>query len=211
MKYQNEFVHGWGGGQGCSGFGDVGEPAEKARGRLLYLDRLIAQREGRRPRWCEIGCGDFLWHGSPEDGLPGRSYVALDLHRRENWQQWERSGLVRFAEGNAAEIEPFPVAEIYVARQVFIHLSDRIVLRILDRMREASSMSGGNVYLIGSTRPDIQSNAGRFPRDRDYQKKGAPLNLALPPFSLPVLDPPRGVEGGGLGLFSVARNKPPGW
>ncbi|HRQ87341.1 MAG TPA: class I SAM-dependent methyltransferase, partial [Bacteroidia bacterium] len=127
---------------------------------------------GFAPRVLEIGCGDLRWLG---DELPPR-YTGLDLHRRETWETAEVAG-ARLIEGNACETE-LPRADIAVARLVFIHLSNRAILAILDRLRAA-----GVEWLMASTFPGAD-NPARLPEGEDYSLRGFPLDLEDAPFAL---------------------------
>lgn len=75
-----------------------------------------------------------------------------------------------------------PDADVYIARAVFIHLSNRKILSILNLIPKGS-------FLLASGSHSLKSNAGRG--DEDYHIDGRSVNPAIAPFDL-ELHPMRG-------------------
>lgn len=192
--YQNQFLHGWSGGPGVCGEGSREHFAHLDRKRLTaVIAEWASIHDGLAPRVIEIGCGDLFWHGG---ALPGR-YIGVDLHPRESWHDARRdpsfvaSG---FLIGDACTAI-LPTSDLAIARQVFIHLSNRAILAILDNLRRA-----GVEWILASTVPGADPSA-RLPTGEDYSLEGWPVDLADEPFCLPYALPLH--RGGAMRLFSL--------
>lgn len=120
-------------------------------------------------------------------------YKGVDLHSRPSWYHVHNCDNC-LIEGNAAEIE-LPAADIAIARQVFIHLSNQVICRILDRLLDA-----GVTWLLASS-VDIGDNLDRLPRGEDYTTEGYPVDLAAEPFCLPYALPRH--RDGAMRLFDI--------
>lgn len=142
------------------------------------------------PTILEIGCGDLVWHG---DELPAR-YIGLDLHARDTWNARGHRDGAAFIRGNAAT-SPLGQADIAIARQVFIHLSNQVILAILDNLRKHEIR-----WLLASTVP-MGENVERLPAGQDYSIDGYAVDLAVDPFNLAYALPLH--RGGAMRLFKL--------
>jgi hypothetical protein len=166
--YADEFARGWSGGPGVCGGGSNDVHASRDRARLDEVMEQWRTIYGREPIVLEVGCGDLHWHG---ERLPER-YHGIDLHARPSWSEWDN-----LVEGNAADAA-LSRADIAVARQVFIHLSNRVILSILDNLRQH-----GIPWLLAST-VDVGKNDPRLAQDQDYSLRGHSVDLTAAPFYL---------------------------
>lgn len=170
--YADEFSRGWSGGPGVCGGGSNEAHASRDRARLHDVMLQWEAIHGPPPIVLEIGCGDLHWHGGR---LPER-YHGIDLHARPSW-----SGVKNLHEGNAADAD-LPCADIAVARQVFIHLSNRVILAILENLRKHEIH-----WLLAST-VAVGENEARLAPGRDYSLRGHAVDLTAAPFYLTTVE-----------------------
>jgi len=182
LNYKNEFEDGWPGGEGVCGKGSLPEVAHISGERFKSICRDWAKKNGRPPRITEIGCGDMVWHGKTIPTNLG--YQAIDLHRRDTWERWERRG-VEFVEGEASRLY-IQESDIAIARAVFIHLSNDAISAVLQNLREY-----GVPILVAESFAET-SNEDRFQGDGDFFRLGSPCDLTADPFNLELIEGPKG-------------------
>lgn len=172
IPYADEFARGWSGGPGVCGGGSNEVHASRDRARLHDVIAEWKAEFESDPIIFEIGCGDLVWHG---EELPAR-YHGIDLHARPSW-----SGCENLHEGNAADAA-LPRADIAVARQVFIHLSNRVIISILDNLRKH-----GIRWLLASS-VEVGENENRLAPGKDYSLPGDAVDLTAAPFYLTTVE-----------------------
>lgn len=188
--YAGQFAKGWTGGPGVCGAGSQEHFAKADRERLAaVIGEWRKGHDGYHPRVLEVGCGDLEWHGG---ALP-LLYWGVDLHSRPSWYNVHNCDHCMI-EGDAGRIE-LPTSDLAIARQVFIHLSNPVILAILDRLREA-----GVTWLLASTVP-VGDNLDRQPWGTDYSIEGHDVDLAAEPFCLPYALPTH--RGGAMRVFQL--------
>ena len=186
MAYKDEFLTGWGKGELLCGFGSLEKFSKPSREKLRHWISVTKANS-----ILEIGCGDLVWHG---DELPNVNYQGIDLHERETWAKRRKEGAkLSVLDANSTDL---PKADLIVARDVFIHLSNDYILQILEKLKEAGK------WLFASHDPDAdKSRGGR--KDVTFDKHGYGVNLNKDPFSLQYheeQDPPR---WRGMSLFKL--------
>lgn len=187
MSYKNEFKDGWGEGMYLCGKGTDEKFAKPARKRLQEFLDLTGSRTLN-----EIGCGDLAWHG---DELPCYYYFGMDLHERESWSMWEKkgAGLIK-GDITTDDLYKMPIADMTIARDVFIHLSNDLIFQCLERLKKRS------IYLVAST--NFGKNYLRDDREKKgYLKKAYDVDLSSYPFNLICLSEHQ--EGKHLALFDL--------
>lgn len=120
--------------------------------------------------------------------------AGLDLHARDTWNARGHRDGAAFIRGNAAT-SPLGRADIAIARQVFIHLSNQVILAILDNLRKHEIR-----WLLASTVP-MGENVERLPAGQDYSIDGYAVDLAVDPFNLAYALPLH--RGGAMRLFKL--------
>lgn len=175
-----------------------GSSPEVAAPMARELAALLARRRIRR--LVDIPCGDFGWMNDlPLDGL---DYVGGDIVAplvEENRRRYGRDG-VRFVRLDIRH-DPLPDGDLLLVRDLLVHFSFRDARLALDNARRS-----GIPWLLASTFPDHRRNADAVTGD------WRPLNLELPPFSLPppvesipdLPDPSGRTVGKRLALWPVA-------
>lgn len=184
-----------------------GSSPEVAAPMAAELAALLARRRIRR--LVDIPCGDFGWMSRlPLDGL---DYVGGDIVAplvEENRKRYARDG-VRFVHLDLRH-DPLPDGDLLLVRDLLVHFSFRDARLALDNLRRS-----GIPWLLTSTFPDHPRNVDIVTGD------WRPLNLELPPFSLPppvesipdLPDPSGRSVGKRLALWPVAAlggREPPG-
>lgn len=121
----------------------------------------------------DIPCGDFNW--LRKVNLSGIDYLGVDIvprivsSNRETYASSQR----RFALLDATR-NSLPRAELVISRDLFIHLSNKDIHRVLDRFR----MSGSSWFLM--------THFTGIPINSDIDSGDfRPVNLCLNPFDLP--------------------------
>ncbi len=160
--------NGWGDAESVSGPGSTIERALQFRDELVALLRQLQVRS-----ILDAPCGDFNWMGLVLGELDV-SYIGVDIVE----------ALVRQAERRAGEGRRFlwldltkddlPAADLILCRDAMVHLSFADALAALRNFRRS-----GACYLLATTFIDRE-------RNEDIRTGGwRPLNLQVPPFSLP--------------------------
>jgi len=151
-------------------------------------------------------CGDFHW--MCEINLDGVGYVGVDIVPELIERNQARFGGAgrRFEVGDIVN-GPLPRADVVMCRDCLVHLSFAEALAALATFR-----SSGATYLLATTFPDRKANYDK------HTGGWRPLNLCLPPFSLPtplrLVNEGCRVAGGSyadksLGLWRLADIHPP--
>lgn len=186
MAYSGEFETGWGKGELLCGPGSLEKFAKPSREKLRHWLSVTGAKS-----ILEIGCGDLVWHG---ETLPEVDYHGVDLHERETWKaRREQGAKLAVSDGISPDL---PKADLIVARDVFIHLSNDYIARILNNLKEKGT------WLFASHDP--AANAGREGRGPAvFNKHGYSVNLNDHPFCLQYheeQDPPKWK---GMSLFKL--------
>ena len=125
MAYENQFKDGW---------GKSIYFAEKAHWKFTLcqtakkLEKALFVTDAKSI--LEIGCGDLVWHGK---NLPDIDYYGIDLHERDTWEARREQG-AKLSVNDAAD-PGLPNADLIVARDVFIHLSNDYIIKILENLK----------------------------------------------------------------------------
>ncbi len=156
----------WGGGSG------PGSTPENTKPYRLFLQSFI--REKKISSVVDLGCGD--WQFSRLIDWTGVNYLGVDFVPavvKANQEKFGREG-VRFIQGDilAAAIPP---ADLLIIKDVLQHLSIKNIQEFLPKLK-----SFQYVLITNCVRPKEKLNSeiagGGF----------RPLDLGLPPFSIPV-------------------------
>jgi len=186
MAYSGEFETGWGKGELLCGPGSLEKFAKPSREKLRHWLSVTEAKS-----ILEIGCGDLVWHGKI---LPKVDYHGVDLHERETWKaRREQGAKLAVADGISTDL---PKADLIVARDVFIHLSNDYIARILENLK------GKGTWLFASHDPNAKATReGRG--QATFNKHDYGVNLNADPFYLEYheeQDPPKGK---GMCLFKL--------
>jgi hypothetical protein len=170
-----------------SGVGSRGEPADRYVSAIAEALAAHARTLGRAPTVVDLGCGDFEVGRALIERLPDMRYLGCDIvpelieaHRRRHAS--ERVGFC------ALDIvaDPLPAGDVCLVRQVFQHLSNDEVARVLAKLdypfvyvTEAQPKER-----VGPVNPDKEPGADvRF----DWRaSRGRGLELDQPPFDCTV-------------------------
>lgn len=140
--------------------------------RQLYNSVLSVESElSSVPRILDAGCGNLGWY----NGEVPTEYTGIDLHRRDNWEEWEAKGRT-FIEGNFIT-KRLPKCDLIICRAVAYHLSNAALLRALRKFK-----STGARYIYVNSRKDT-NNESRNDME-DYSITGYPVNFSEAPFNL---------------------------
>lgn len=141
-------------------------------------------------------CGDFNW--MKEVDLSHINYIGMDIVEQlvsTNQKKYGRNNL-SFTHGDVTT-EYLPQVDLILCRDLFLHLTNQHVSRILMNFKKS-----GSSYLMASTYAKTTSNKDREQVTREYR----PLNLQLPPFNLPepmiLID--EGINGKFFGLWRIS-------
>jgi hypothetical protein len=161
----------WAGPESRSGVGSGLAATARLRTELPGLLRRLGVR-----RLLDAPCGDFHWMQHVDLGdidYIGGDIVPSIVERNEaeyGGGEWRR----RFVHLDLTA-GPLPAADAVLCRDGLVHLSHANVARALRAVRES-----GARHLLATTFPGLSSNTDIA--DGDWR----PLNLELPPFSLPA-------------------------
>jgi hypothetical protein len=178
--YKDELAGGWLGGPGFCGPSTL----QGAVDRPYFFKALAFFEEawGKPPRVLEVGCGDLLWL----DVIPPYNYTGMDLHPRESWKEVSPRRATLF-QANAVNV-PFPLCDIVVARQVFIHLSTDHILTIIEKSRKA-----GAKFLFASSVKGADNYNRQSKDESGYTLCGYVVDLEKPPFNLELFSDERNI------------------
>ena len=157
----------WGNAESVSGLGSTLAYTQTLRHVLpSLLERLHCKSI------LDIPCGDFGWmsHIQMDIDYIGADIVAELIKRN---QRLYGSSIRRFEHLDLLR-DRLPRADIILCRECFVHLSDSDCLRAMKNIR----MSGAH-YLLATTYPNLVENQNIL------TGQWRPLNLEIPPFSLP--------------------------
>lgn len=122
----------------------------------------------------DVPCGDFGWLSQIELALD--EYIGADIVPaivERNRSQYGADRRRQFMQRDIAS-DPLPRADIVLCRDCLVHLSNADVFRAFQNLKR----SGGR-YLLTTTFVELEDNADIASGD------WRPLNLRLPPFTLP--------------------------
>lgn len=171
-----------------SGRGSVGEPAR------FYLDAMgptladVVKKIGEQTTIVDLGCGDFQVALQLLKRLPPVHYIGCDIVPGLIEENTRNHGSDR-VEFRCLDIvsEDLPSGHVYLVRQVFQHLPNRDISRVLARLRPNL-----HVY-VTEGQPEIceepvnpDKAAGADVRFNLSSGRGRGVELDQPPFSVPV-------------------------
>lgn len=188
--YEDQFKHGWQPkGPLLCGMGSLEKYAKPSRQELAKCLKSTGAKSV-----LELGCGDLVWHG---ENLPHHNYTGIDLHERDTWNKRREEGaiLIEMEAGSPN----LPHAEFIVARDVFIHLSNRYIVQVLEYIKEFGT------WLLASYDP---FNNDRNRDGEDFFKKQAGMDLSQEPFNL-KFDPKslHSPKSKGMALFNLKESR----
>jgi hypothetical protein len=161
----------WGDAESRSGSGSGLAASEKIRKGLLdAIDRFGIHTIVDAP------CGDYYWLSTLDLTHRLDSYIGLDIVPEviARNQQFSAPGKISFAISDLVRRVP-PRADLILCRHLLIHLPLADGLRVLHNFK-----SSGSRYLLITNQPEIQRN-----EEISFTGSYRPVNLHLPPFSLP--------------------------
>lgn len=161
----------WAGPESRSGVGSGLAATARLRRELPALLRRLRVRH-----LLDVPCGDFHWMRHVDLGAIdylGGDIVPAIVERNEA-EYGDPAGHRRFVQLDLTE-GPLPAADAVLCRDGLVHLSHANIRRAFRVVRES-----GARHLLATTFPGLATNADIT--DGDWR----PLNLELPPFSLPA-------------------------
>jgi hypothetical protein len=176
----------WGEGESVSGPG-----SGVARASLFRTDFELLLRELGVRILLDAGCGDFNW--LPSFDLKGIKVIGIDIVPELVSANRKRHPGVHF---RAADIvaNSLPKADLILCRDALVHLNNDDIFRALANFRRSeANWLLTNTFIGRDKNEDIPTGGWR------------PLNLRLPPFSLP--EPSRIIDERCLGYDGVYRDK----
>ncbi len=159
----------WGGTDSVSG---QGSDAEQTRHVVSGLSGLIREKQIRSV--LDIPCGDFHWMKNVE--LAGADYIGADIVRdivEQNEKIYAREGL-RFEHLDLMN-DALPTVDLVFSRDCLVHFSYEDIFKALHNI-----CAGDSKYLLTSTFVERAENTDIV------TGQWRPLNLEVPPFSLPA-------------------------
>lgn len=181
-----------------------GSSPETAREVALALPPLLARLGARS--LLDAPCGDFGWMSGVDRS--GFDYVGADIVAPlvEGLAARHADERTRFVVLDLAR-GPLPRADAVLCRDALVHLSFRLALAALERIRES-----GATWLLATTFPGLGRN------EDCVTGLWRPLDLEKPPFSLPrpvetipeQRDPEGRLPDKHLGVWRVAELPPSG-
>lgn len=135
----------------------------------------------------DLGCGDLHW--IQQSNIGRASYVGYDLFRRPTWSGLEAQGW-KVVQADITE-ELLPPADLAICRDVFIHLSNDLVLKTLALIRARHRFLLATTFTSADDR--LFSNDERIAGVSIHHSK---IDLRLPPFGL------------GEPIYSIAEDYP---
>jgi len=182
--------NGWGDPESRSGAGSTVSATRTLRLHLAELCTFLGIRQ-----IVDAGCGDFNWMALISERFD--LYVGLDVVPDMIAELDKRFGGRRghfFAVRDTAQ-DPLPRADAILCRDVMTHLSDELVLALLERVKES-----GARYLLATS---YVSEQNRNIPTGDWR----PLDLTKAPFDLPQPFLSIDERGDGSKLLGVWRIK----
>ena len=176
----------WGEGESTSGPG-----SGVARASLFRTDFELLLCELGVHTLLDAGCGDFNW--LPSFDLKGIEVIGIDIVPELVSANRKRHPGVHF---RAADIvtDALPQANLILCRDALVHLSNDDILRALANFRRSEAKwLLTNTFIGRDKNEDIPTGGWR------------PLNLSLPPFSLP--EPSRIIDERCFGYDGGFRDK----
>ena len=159
----------WAGSESRSGSGSGLLATEAIR---EQLPALILRRNIKSV--LDLPCGDFTWMKHCQ--LPHEvSYIGADIVRSliESLNQGYKDEFHRFVVKDAVR-DALPACDLIICRQMLIHLPFEDCLTVL-----ANFKASGSHYLLITDQPACEN------REIIFTGSFRPVNLSLPPFSLP--------------------------
>ena len=189
MAYENQFKDGWGEGDLLCGKGSLEIytlPDRKKLEKALFVTDAKSI--------LEIGCGDLVWHGK---NLPDIDYYGIDLHERDTWEARREQG-AKLSVNDAAD-PGLSNADLIVARDVFIHLSNDYIIKILENLKTLGK------WLLVSHDPNADGTRGGR-EDTTFLKHAYGVNFAEEPFNLTLHESQTPLKSKGMALFNLNHN-----
>lgn len=170
----------WGSDAECffSGVGSRGKPVHD------YID-AVAREIGNPETIVDLGCGDFVVGRELLKRFPNAHYIGCDIvpdlihHHRKAYS----SDLISFQALDVVE-ETIPSGDVHLVRQVFQHLSNADISKMLDKLDASPCLivtEGMPRKRTGPINPD--KAAGGDTRFNVATGKGSGVELDRPPFN----------------------------
>lgn len=193
------FASGWGGSDSLSGPGSDTKRIELIAKPLRLLQNLLRSEAGRGTlRVNDVGCGDLRW---ARGVFSAYEYHGLDVCEWPTWAGLREDGW-DLRKANAVD-ECLPDADLTVCRDVMIHLTNIMNVKLLENVGLSTRWLLGTTYVSGATsRPFTNADRTSMTRAR---KVHAPLDLRKAPFNLgqPLFMIPEYSAGKYLGLWDL--------
>jgi hypothetical protein len=176
----------WGEGETVSGPGSGVTRASLFR---TDLEHLISELGVRT--LLDAGCGDFNW--LPSFDLKEVKVIGVDIVPELVSANRKRHRGVQFRVADIV-VDTLPKADLILCRDALVHLSNDDVWRALANFRRSgAAWLLTNTFIDHDQNPDIRTGGWR------------PLNLTVPPFSLPA--PLRIIDERCFGYDGIYRDK----
>ncbi|OOQ84126.1 hypothetical protein PEBR_31865 [Penicillium brasilianum] len=149
----------------------------------------------------DAGCGDLAWMSTID--LRGIDYVGYDIYERANWAELRQRGYqLEILDITTNESR---LADLFVCRDVFIHLPNDMILPALERFRRSASLLLTTSYTADPS--TSEKKFSNFQRMKEPSLHHAKLDLTLPPFNLghPLIRIPEDSPNKYLGLWDMTR------
>jgi hypothetical protein len=169
------FEQGWPGHDTVCGWGSTVEHTRNIR---TLLPRLLSEYGIESVN--DAGCGDLFWLKTI-DLKNMVDYQGYDLYRRSTWDDLEKEGWKL----GILDIttESMREADLAICRDVFIHLSNKLVMDALDRIKTKHKyLLATNFLSPGMEDHDYMFD--NFSRISSTSMHHSKIDLRLPPFNL---------------------------
>ena len=181
LAFSRVYRNGWWGNDGSRfffGHGSRGEPVS------VYVD-AITRELGRPGTIVDLGCGDFVVGRELLKRFPEARYIGRDIVPSliEHHQRTYADERVSFELLDIVS-DCIPHGDVHLARQVFQHLSNAGIARVLEKLRASPCLivtEGQPLTQSGPVNPDKIAGVGiRFNTSTGI---GSGVRLDEPPFS----------------------------
>ena len=171
-----------------SGVGSVGATAQAYVESMAAVLARLKTRLGKDLSVVDLGCGDFRVGSELIKRAPVKQYTGCDIVPGlvdENQRKYGSNNV----EFRCLDIvsDDLPPGDVYLVRQVFQHLSNTDIARVLAKLRRCPHVFVTETQpevLEGPANPDKHPGAGvRF---NWIEGRGRGVELAMPPFNVPV-------------------------